>query len=232
MKNRNLSIVNSNDTSQKDVVITNDGSTTISFREMSRRVNISTQAIRKHILVAHPKANTSAGLSEFLQSQVAQHYAYKCQPRYRTVEAQNFLDITIQAGIRAYNYSALNIPLPTVKLLEENKVELKLIKNEKEKLEKKVDELEKELKPVLDRLASVSQHLKLLGVNDRSLVTKVLDMVTDKVNHHDIKVNKFDRVIKKGFEQDVNVKRGTYYDTVTISPEAIESCLICMKIKY
>ena len=118
------------------------------------------------------------------------------------------------------------------KLLEEKKVELKLVHTKNEKLKKKVVELEKELRPVINHYASVSQHLKLLGLKDRKLITEVLDMVIDKENYRDIVVKKHDKVSKKGYEDDINIKQGTYYDTVTLSPELVEACLICLGISF
>jgi hypothetical protein len=132
MKRSNLSIVKSNEI-QTDITVTDNGASFVSFREHASRIGIATNTLKSYCQRVHPNVNTRKGLSEFLQSQSTQYYAYKCRSDYRTKAAGILLDKTSIAGFRAYNYAVLNIPLATLEL-EQTKVKLRLVEDKLEKV--------------------------------------------------------------------------------------------------
>jgi len=122
-------------------------------------------------------------------------------------KADVLIDKFIDAGIRVFLIGMAGLPLENPKLLLEEKDE------QISELKDKVERLEKELRPVIDVETSVYQHLKLLGLKDRKLTRTILGMITTEENHRFIKVPKFDRISKQGFEDDLYVNTGTVYAT-------------------
>jgi len=219
MKTSKNQVTNSKQPNQYTVSV--DGKAWISQSEVARLLNISQGAISSHIKTMGFSTNEFKQLDDVLLAKTIGYYARKGN--------SNAIKLLISfaiGGARAFIYYKAGLKLENPKLLLEEKDE------QISELKEKVETLEKELRPVIDGEASVSQHLKLLGLKDRKLTTLILSMITDEVNHRTIKVPKFDREPKVGLHWDVKVNTGTLYDNVLVSGDLVEACLICLGYEY
>jgi len=145
-----------------------------------------------------------------------------------TLVAQNKPEIT-KAIVQRWDELENNLTLDQLVLETEQVFKLTQDNSDKDKV---IAILKDELSAVEAKTTTCSRHLKLLGIKDRKLINTILDIVTDRTNSRMIQVPKFDREAKWGFDDDVEIVTGRLYDTVLITPDLIESCLIYLGVKF